>query len=190
MSFGSLGGPYRDDRGKETVLPTRTPRADFDSRYSDPQASATAWQDAREVLATTELAWLTTVRPDGRPHTTPLITVWHDDAVHFCTGPEERKHKNLDANPYVVLAAGPNAYADGLDVVLEGEAMRVLNRKELADLAEAWVAKYGEEWRFDVAADGFRHSSDQGVADVFRIEPRTAFAFGKDPYSQTAFRFG
>jgi len=75
-------------------------------------------------------------------------------------------------------------------VVLEGEAIRVLNRKELADLAEAWVAKYGEEWRFDVAADGFRHSSDQGVAAVFRIEPRTAFAFGKDPYSQTAFRFG
>jgi nitroimidazol reductase NimA-like FMN-containing flavoprotein (pyridoxamine 5'-phosphate oxidase superfamily) len=171
-------------------LPTRTPRADFDSRYSDPQASATAWQDAREILATTELAWLTTVRPDGRPHTTPLITVWYDDAVHFCTGPEERKHKNLDANPYVVLAAGPNAYADGLDVVLEGEAMRVLNREELADLAEAWVAKYGEEWRFDVAADGFRHSSDEGVADVFRIEPKTAFAFGKAPYSQTAFRFG
>jgi hypothetical protein len=84
----------------------------------------------------------------------------------------------------------PNAYADGLDVVLEGEAMRVLNREELADLAEAWVAKYGEEWRFDVAADGFRHSSDQGVANVFRIEPRTAFAFGKDPHSQTAFRFG
>jgi hypothetical protein len=72
------------------VLPAFTPRADFDSRYSDPQASATAWQDAREVLSTTELSWLTTVRPDGRPHSTPLITVWHDDAVHFCTGPEER----------------------------------------------------------------------------------------------------
>ena len=161
-------------------MPTRTPRADFDSRYSDPQASATDWQDAREVLATTELSWLTTVRPDGRPHSTPLITVWHDDAVHF---------KNLDANPYVVLAAGPNAYADGLDVVLEGEARQILDREKLADLAEAWVAKYGEEWRFDVAADGFRHSSDEGFADVFRIEPKTAFAFGKDPYSQTAFRF-
>ena len=172
------------------MLPTRTPRADFDSRYSDPQASATDWQGAREVLATTELSWLTTVRPDGRPHSTPLITVWHDDAVHFCTGPEERKHKNLDANPFVVLAAGPNAYANGLDVVLEGQAVRVLDREKLADLAEAWVAKYGEEWRFDVAADGFRHSSDEGVADVFRIEPRTAFAFGKAPYSQTAFRFG
>ena len=89
-----------------------------------------------------------------------------------------------------MLAAGPNAYADGLDVVLEGEAVPVRDRGKLADLAEAWVAKYGEQWRFHVAADGFRHSSDEGVADVFRIEPKTAFAFGKDPYSQTAFRFG
>jgi hypothetical protein len=89
----------------------------------------------------------------------------------------------------VVLAAGPNAYSNGLDVVLEGEAVQVQDREKLADLAEAWVAKYGEEWRFDVAADGFQHSSGEGVANVFRIEPRTAFAFGKDPYSQTAFRF-
>jgi nitroimidazol reductase NimA-like FMN-containing flavoprotein (pyridoxamine 5'-phosphate oxidase superfamily) len=185
-----MGGQSRRQLRKGAVLPTRTPLADFDSRYSDPGASATDWEPAREILATTELSWLTTVRPDGRPHTTPLITVWHDGAVHFCTGPEERKHKNLDANPYVVLAAGPNAYADGLDVVLEGEAVPVRDRGKLANLAEAWVAKYGEEWRFDIAADGFRHSSGEGVADVFRIEPRTAFAFGKDPYSQTAFRFG
>ncbi len=28
-----------------------------------------------------------TVRPDGRPHVTPLLAVWADDALHFCTGP-------------------------------------------------------------------------------------------------------
>jgi hypothetical protein len=171
------------------MLPTRTPRADFDSRYSDPQASATDWQGAREVLATTELSWLTTVRPDGRPHSTPLITVWHDDAIHFCTGPEERKHKNLDANSYVVLAAGPNAYANGLDVVLEGEAVRVLGGEKLADLAEAWVAKYGEEWRFDVAADGFRHISGEESRTSFGSS-RNRVRVRQDPYSQTAFRFG
>ena len=87
----------------------------------------------------------------------------------------------------MVLAAGPNAYSNGLDVVLEGEAVQVRDREKLADLAEAWVAKYGGEWRFDVAAGGFRHSSGEGVADVFRIEPRTAFAFGKNRYR--AFRF-
>ena len=171
-------------------MSTRAPRVDFDGRYSDPEASATDWQSARQVLAGTELSWLTTVRPDGRPHSTPLITVWQDEAVHFCTGPEERKHRNLAANPYVVLAVGPNAYSAGLDVVLEGKAIRVVDSETLEKLAAAWVAKYGEEWRFDVGDGGFRHSSGAGVADVFRIQPTTAFAFGKDPYSQTAFRFG
>jgi general stress protein 26 len=171
-------------------MSTRAPRVDFDGRYSDPEASATDWQSARQVLAATELSWLTTVRPDGRPHSTPLITVWHDEAVHFCTGPEERKHRNLAANPYVVLAVGPNAYSAGLDVVLEGKAIRVVDSETLEKLAAAWVAKYGEEWRFDVGDGSFRHSSGAGVADVFRIQPTTAFAFGKDPYSQTAFRFG
>ena len=190
MSFGSLGGPYRNDRGRKLYCPRVHPAPISTAATAIHRRQPRPGKTPARSLRRPSWSWLTTVRPDGRPHSTPLITVWHDDAVHFCTGPEERKHKNLDANPYVVLAAGPNAYADGLDVVLEGEAIRVLNREELADLAEAWVAKYGEEWRFDVAADGFRHSSDQGVADVFRIEPRTAFAFGKDPYSQTAFRFG
>jgi len=134
-----MGGQSRRQLRKGAVLPTRTPLADFDSRYSDPGASATDWEPAREILATTELSWLTTVRPDGRPHTTPLITVWHDGAVHFCTGPEERKHKNLDANPYVVLAAGPNAYADGLDVVLEGETGFLVDEHDVKGMTEHMI---------------------------------------------------
>ena len=47
--------PPANSSSREPMLPTRRPRADFDSRYSDPQASATDWQGAREVLATTEL---------------------------------------------------------------------------------------------------------------------------------------
>ena len=37
------------------------------------------------------LWWITTVRPDGRPHVTPLLAVWHEGALHFCTGSEEQK---------------------------------------------------------------------------------------------------
>jgi hypothetical protein len=32
-----------------------------------------------------EVHWLSTVRPDGRPHVAPLIAVWVDDALVFCT---------------------------------------------------------------------------------------------------------
>ena len=80
-------------------MTTRTPRVDFDSRYSDPQASRTDWQPAREVLATTELSWLTTVRPDGRPHTTPAdhrLARRRRPLLYWTGGTQAQ---NLDANP-------------------------------------------------------------------------------------------
>jgi hypothetical protein len=39
--------------------------------------------------------WLSTARPDGRPHVTPFIAVWLDEALWFCTGADELKAKNL-----------------------------------------------------------------------------------------------
>jgi hypothetical protein len=66
----------------------------LDQRYSDGQATEVPWSDARERLAGAGVYWLSTVRPDGRPHVTPLIAVWLDDALLFCTGPQERKARN------------------------------------------------------------------------------------------------
>ena len=72
------------------------PSAEFDSRFSDPEAGPTPWSDAQHVLEHAELYWLTTVRADGRPHVTPLIGVSEDGAVHFCTGLREQKARNLE----------------------------------------------------------------------------------------------
>ena len=69
-------------------------------------------------------AWLSTVRADGRPHVTPVIAVWTGDAVHVCTGPAEQKAKNLISNSNVVVMTGTNLWS-GLDVVVEGKAVRV-----------------------------------------------------------------
>ena len=67
------------------------PVPELDERFSGPGAKATPWAKAREVLETAQLSWVTTVRGDGRPHVTPLVSVWLDDAVHFTTGPGEQK---------------------------------------------------------------------------------------------------
>ncbi|MEU4807317.1 pyridoxamine 5'-phosphate oxidase family protein [Actinosynnema sp. NPDC023587] len=160
---------------------------DTDPRYGDPAAPATPWSLARGRLAEAEVYWLSTVRPDGRPHVTPLIAVWHDEAVHLCTGQDERKARNIAENPNVVLTTGDNALHGGLDVVVEGTARRVVDPAALADLAAVWEAKYGPDWHFDVTEGGF--ANPHGVALVFRVEPVTAFGFGKDPYSQTRWRF-
>jgi predicted pyridoxine 5'-phosphate oxidase superfamily flavin-nucleotide-binding protein len=80
-----------------------TPRTTIDTRFSDPEATATPWSETRRVLETAELFWITTVRADGRPHVTPLVAVWLDDAIHFSTGETEQKAMKLRVNRHVVL---------------------------------------------------------------------------------------
>ena len=172
-------------------MPQKTePRTDLDPRYGDPSAGVTAWADAVALLSRAELFWLTTVRPEGRPHVTPLMAVWDDDALHFCTGPDERKGRNLARNREVILTTGTNRLHGGCDLVVEGTAERVTDPGRLGELARAWETKYGSAWHFDVRDGAFVGGDGEGgPAWVFRVMPRTAFGFGKDPYSQTRWRF-
>ncbi|MEV0748016.1 MULTISPECIES: pyridoxamine 5'-phosphate oxidase family protein [unclassified Streptomyces] len=165
------------------------PVAELDPRYSSPGAVPGPWAGARRLLSEAELYWLSTVRPDGRPHVTPLIGLWWEGALHFCTGAEERKARNLAGNDEVVLTTGSNSWSDGLDVVVEGRAERVTDDGRLGRLAEAWEAKYGTDWHFDVA-DGAFVGAQGNRAEVFAVSPRTVFGFGKgDPFTQTRWRF-
>jgi pyridoxine/pyridoxamine 5'-phosphate oxidase len=163
------------------------PTVEFDSRFSDPKASPTPWPQALRVLEEAELYWLTTVRCDGRPHVTPLIGVAHDGAVHFCTGRREQKARNLEHSTQVALTTGNNSWAQGLDVVVEGAAVRVTDNDALQQLADAYEAKYGSVWHFDVGDGAFGTGED--AAYVFRIEPSKVLAFAKEPHGQTRYRF-
>jgi nitroimidazol reductase NimA-like FMN-containing flavoprotein (pyridoxamine 5'-phosphate oxidase superfamily) len=178
------------------------PHTDLDAHYSSPGATAESWAKAASRLKEAEIFWLSTVRPDGRPHVTPLIAVWLDEAFHFATGERERKGMNLAANPQVVLTTGTNAYGEGCDVVVEGEAVLVTDEKRLVELAAAWEAKYGPDWHFEVRDGAFstakttaappptEESTDSGRALVFAVAPRTVFGFGRDDgFTQTRWRF-
>jgi hypothetical protein len=163
------------------------PKAEIDSRFSDPAAGPTPWSDAVQALERAELYWLTTVRADGRPHVTPLIGVAEGETVHFCTGLREQKARNLEHHRGVALTTGNNTWAQGLDVVVEGAAVRVTDRDDLRRLADAYEAKYGSAWHFDVGDGVFGTGED--AAAVFRIEPSKVMAFAKEPHAQTTFRF-
>src|ERR671911_2297224 len=101
------------------MAPAPAPTTAFDPRFSDPAAGPTPWPEVAAALEAAELYWLTTVRADGRPHVTPLIGVWHDGATHFCTGLDEQKARNIEHSAQVALTTGTNAWARGLDVVVE-----------------------------------------------------------------------
>jgi nitroimidazol reductase NimA-like FMN-containing flavoprotein (pyridoxamine 5'-phosphate oxidase superfamily) len=163
------------------------PTAEIDRRFSEPDAGPTPWPDALHVLEHAELYWLTTVRSDGRPHVTPLIAVLEDGAVHFCTGLREQKARNLEHRTQVALTTGNNTWARGLDIVVEGTAIRVVDRDALQRSADAFESKYGSAWHFEVGDGVFVTGHDP--AAVFRIEPTKVLAFAKEPHAQTTFRF-
>jgi general stress protein 26 len=169
------------------MMTIKNPTTELDSRFSSPDAAPLPWTTGQDALEQAEVFWLTTVRPDGRPHVTPLISVWLDGALHFCTGPEEQKAKNLVANTHCAVTTGCNSLSEGLDLVIEGEAVQVRDEDLLQRLADRYERKY-EGWHFAVR-DGAFHG-DGGRALVFAIAPSKAFGFGKgEPYSQTRWRF-
>lgn len=174
--------------GGDVEMPMSEPTTDLQPRFSGPGATPTPWAVARDALARAEVYWLTTVRPEGRPHVAPLIGVWLDGAFHFCTGEDERKAQNLAANARCAVTTGCNALGAGLDMVVEGVAARVSDEPTLRRIADAYAAKYGAGWRFAVRDGAFMGQG--GRALVFAVAPLTAFGFGKGaPFSQTRWRF-
>ena len=167
--------------------------------FSSPGSAPTSWAETLALLQGAEIFWLSTVRPDGRPHVTPLITVWADGALHFCTGRTERKARNLEENPWCVLTTGTNLMGQGLDVVLAGAARRLTEDHVLQRLADRWACKYdwhfevrdGAFWDSEAPADGSEPGEQATVeAYVFRVQPTTIHAYGRgEDYTATRWRF-
>ena len=160
------------------------------SDFSSPNAKATEWSQAQNELANAEVYWLSTVRPDSHPHVTPLLGIWLEGALYFCTGPNERKAKNLSTNRHCILTTGQGTL-DGLDLVIEGTADGVSDPAELGRVANTYESKYGPhfvapEGTWSGLGDAIRRAEVQ----VYRVAPETGFGFGKGgTYSQTRWSF-
>lgn len=99
------------------------------------------WAWAEQQLNKAGNFWIGTVRPDGRPHSTPVWGVWFDGALYFDGSPETRRMKNIAANPQVAvhLESGDEV------VILEGSATQVApppERKLTEELARIYTEKY------------------------------------------------
>jgi len=162
-----------------------SPTPELNESFSQPDAQPRPWRDVVDVLSSSEMFWLSTVRADGRPHVTPLPAIWHADRLHICTGAHEQKAKNLLADPRCVLTTGTNTLRDGLDVVVEGTAARVTDRPSLEELAALWLSQL--DWPFEIGDGAFR-DGDGRDGLVFAIDADKILAFGKNPFTQTRFR--
>src|SRR2546427_400362 len=81
------------------------------------------WSWATERLARSRGYWLTTTRPDGRPHVTVVWGVWLPHAFYFGTIADSRKARNLVTNPNCVVCPEQTDEA----VILEGVAEQVID---------------------------------------------------------------
>ena len=134
------------------------------------------WQWAVERLQPVRHYWLSTTRPDGRPHAMPVWGVWVDDRFYFSTGGASRKARNLAGNAQCVVSV---EFADGA-VIVEGTAAEAQPDTLPQTIFAAYQTKY--EWELDPA-----------LGPIFAVQPRVVFGFssaaGQFTESATRWRF-
>ena len=138
------------------------------------------WSYVQEQMNAARNYWVCTVRPDGRPHVTPVWGVWIDDVLYIEGSLETRRAQNLRANPAVAVHL-----ESGTDVVIiEGEA------REVPKPDSALGQRLSEKYRDKYAAMGYAPGPDAwDNGGLFAVHPKTVLAWTKFPQDTTRFQF-
>ena len=143
----------------------------------------THWSVAEAGLVAVKNYWLSTTRPDGRPHVMPVWGVWLENRFYFSTSPASRKGKNLGANPHCTISVSHG----GFDLVVEGSAALLTNDALALTVAALYAPKY--EWPVTVRDCGIYGENGDG-GPLYAMTPDVAFGFGLiGPFSATRWRF-
>src|ERR1700746_880579 len=113
---------------KKSSRVSKTPRASRlqAAGYGFPESTKglLAWSWAEQRLRKSHNYWITTVKPDGSPHTMVVWGLWLERAFLFSTGSQSRKNRNLEKNKNCVVCNEDAHEA----VIVEGTA-------EIADVS-------------------------------------------------------
>src|SRR5512134_3352906 len=116
-------------------------------------SAALPWSRPHDLLAASATQpntrfFLGTVRPDGRSHSAGIGALWHDGDLYIVSGPGTQKSRNLAANPACTISIR----LENIDLVLEGEAQRITDKKTLEQLAKMYR---DVGWPAEVKGDAF-----------------------------------
>ena len=103
------------------------------------------WSWAVDRLGRSHDYWVTSVWPDGRPHTMPVWGVWLDDALWFSSSVGSRKARNLTGDPRCTVATDDAQEP----VVVEGRAAIVRDLPTIEHFLEHSNAKYETSYEVD-----------------------------------------
>jgi hypothetical protein len=122
------------------------------------------WSWAEHRLKQSHNYWITTVKPDGSPHTMVVWGLWQDGCFLFSTGSRSRKARNLAHNKKCGLSTEHAQEA----VIVEGIA-------EVADLSarRKFLPNYERKYKFDMK--GMEEDILSLKEPVFAVRPRVVF---------------
>ena len=114
------------------------------------------------LLRREPVVWLSTVRPDGRPHVVPIWFSWDGERLFIASKPDARKVRNMRENPRVMLALGDAE--DDFDVGLI-EADAEIPEVPTAELMPRdHLSKYGDQLaRIGIDADEYARTYSQPI---------------------------
>ena len=161
---------------KNTPKATR-PRA---AGYGFPKSSKglLPWSWAETRLKKSHNYWITTVKPDGSPHTMVVWGLWQDGRFLFSTGSKSRKTRNLQKNPNCIVATENAAEA----IIVEGIA-------EVADLAarKKFLAPYERKYKFDMSS--MKDDMMSMKEPVFAVHPKLVFGLWEKYFQSKSTRW-
>ena len=147
------------------------------------------WSRALEQLdaGASGTYWLATTRPDGRPHVAAVGALWIEGRIYFVTGARTRKGRNLAQNASCVISIA----LKGLDLVIEGSAVKVTDEPTLRRLAKRYA---DQGWPARVSDGAFTAEYSAPSAgpppwDLYVFTPTTAFGVATaEPNGATRWR--
>lgn len=157
--------------------PTST-RPTFPEGYGIPETAQglLTWAEVEPRLVHAHHYWLSSVRPDGRPHAVPRWGVWLDGRFWYDGAPTTRHTRNVEANPAVTLTL-----ESGTEVVIvEGEshATRADPEPLGARLSQAFT-KYADAG-YSPAPDSWADAQGGGLRVITPHRVLAWFAFPTD----------
>jgi len=137
-----------------------------------------SWSFVVDCMNKSRNYWISSTRPDGRPHAMPVWGVWMNDTLYFGTSRKSVKANNLKAHPLV------SAHTESGDeaVIIEGVVEEVTDRSEFNAYTTATAKKY--------AGMPVEAEPDPGTV-IYKVIPKVILAWReKDfPVSSTRWRF-
>ena len=125
------------------------------------------WTKVDHFLRAFRSIWISTTRPDGRPHAVPVWYIWNGRYLYFISDRSLQKSKNLALQPWIVVHAG-----DGDDVIiLEGLAEIVTDQAELETVDASYRAKYVDP------GSGAQATIFEPGADLYRVHVKHVMAW-------------